>query len=172
MKANITSKFYYSTETILDILIAVICSSKGIKSIILKFYSLPSYYENATKLQSNDPYLFGIFDQLKEYFAGTRKEFDVTLDIEGTDFQKRVWNELRNIPYGKTISYKTLSEKLGDVNAIRAVGKANGQNPIAIIIPCHRVIGANGNLVGYAGGLDIKEKLLHIEGALNPQLFD
>ncbi|RPI61177.1 MAG: methylated-DNA--[protein]-cysteine S-methyltransferase, partial [Ignavibacteriales bacterium] len=98
--------------------------------------------------------------------------FDVPLDIEGTDFQKRVWNELRNIPYGKTISYKTLSEKLGDVKAIRAVGKANGQNPIAIIIPCHRVIGANGSLVGYAGGLDIKEKLLHLEGALNPELFD
>jgi O-6-methylguanine DNA methyltransferase len=172
MKANIPSKLYYSTETILDILIAVICSSKGIKSIILKFHSLPSSYENATKLQSNDPYLFGIFNQLKEYFAGTRKEFDVPLDIEGTDFQKRVWNELQNIPYGKTISYKSLSEKLGDVKAIRAVGKANGQNPIAIIIPCHRVIGANGTLVGYAGGLAIKEKLLHLEGALNPELFD
>jgi methylated-DNA-[protein]-cysteine S-methyltransferase len=172
MKANIPSKLYYSTETILDILIAVICSSKGIKSIILKFHSLPSSYKNATKLQSNDPYLFGIFNQLKEYFAGTRKEFDVPLDIEGTDFQKRVWNELQNIPYGKTISYKSLSEKLGDVKAIRAVGKANGQNPIAIIIPCHRVIGANGSLVGYAGGLAIKEKLLHLEGALNPELFD
>ncbi len=162
MKANIPSKLYYSTETILDILIAVICSSKGIKSIILKFHSLPSSYENATKLQSNDPYLFGIFNQLKEYFAGTRKEFDVPLDIEGTDFQKRVWNELQNIPYGKTISYKSLSEKLGDVKAIRAVGKANGQNPIAIIIPCHRVIGANGTLVGYALNCLIENQTLKL----------
>jgi len=163
---------YYSEEIISEINIAVLASSKGVKKIFFNPAKEITVLSTATKLRSDDPYLFGIFDQLKEYFAGTRKEFDVTLDIEGTDFQKRVWNELRNIPYGKTISYKTLSEKLGDVKAIRAVGKANGQNPIAIIIPCHRVIGANGNLVGYAGGLDIKEKLLHIEGALNPELFD
>ena len=79
---------------------------------------------------------------------------------------------MQKIPYGKTISYKILSEKLGDVKAIRAVGTANGKNPIAIIIPCHRVIGADGKLIGYAGGLYIKEKLLHLEGALNPELFD
>jgi methylated-DNA-[protein]-cysteine S-methyltransferase len=167
-----SSKYYYSVDTISDILLAVICSSRGIKSIILNFNSLSSQYQDATKLQPNDPYLFGIFKQLKEYFSGARKEFQVPIDIEGTDFQKRVWNELQKIPYGKTISYKTLSEKLGDVKAIRAVGKANGQNPIAIIIPCHRVIGANGTLIGYAGGLAIKEKLLHLEGALNPELFD
>ncbi len=163
---------YYSEEIISEINIAVLASSKGIKKIFLNPAKETTELSSATKLRSDDPYLFGIFDQLKEYFAGTRKEFDVPLDIEGTDFQKRVWNELQKIPYGKTISYKTLSEKLGDVKAIRAVGKANGQNPIAIIIPCHRVIGANGNLVGYAGGLAIKEKLLHLEGALNPELFD
>lgn len=163
---------YYSEEIISEINIAVLASSKGVKKIFLNPAKEITELSTATKLRSDDPYLFGIFNQLKEYFAGTRKEFDVTLDIEGTDFQKRVWNELRNIPYGKTISYKTLSEKLGDVKAIRAVGKANGQNPIAIIIPCHRVIGANGNLVGYAGGLALKEKLLHLEGALNPELFD
>ena len=163
---------FYSEEIISEINIAVLASSKGIKKIFLNPAKETTELSSATKLRSDDPYLFGIFDQLKEYFAGTRKEFDVPLDIEGTDFQKRVWNELQKIPYGKTISYKTLSEKLGDVKAIRAVGKANGQNPIAIIIPCHRVIGANGNLVGYAGGLAIKEKLLHLEGALNPELFD
>jgi len=163
---------YYSEEIISEINIAVLASSKGIKKIFLNPAKETTELSSATKLRSDDPYLFGIFDQLKEYFAGTRKEFDVPLDIKGTDFQKRVWNELQKIPYGKTISYKTLSEKLGDVKAIRAVGKANGQNPIAIIIPCHRVIGANGNLVGYAGGLAIKEKLLHLEGALNPELFD
>ena len=163
---------YYSEETISEINMAVLASSKGIKKISFNPTKEIIELNSATKLRSDDPYLFGIFNQLKEYFAGTRKEFDVPLDIEGTDFQKRVWNELQNIPYGKTISYKSLSEKLGDVKAIRAVGKANGQNPIAIIIPCHRVIGANGSLVGYAGGLAIKEKLLHLEGALNPELFD
>ena len=126
---------YYSEETISEINIAVLASSKGIKKIFLNPAKEITELSSATKLRSDDPYLFGIFNQLKEYFAGTRKEFDVPLDIEGTDFQKRVWNELQNIPYGKTISYKTLSEKLGDVKAIRAVGKANGQNPIAIIIP-------------------------------------
>jgi methylated-DNA-[protein]-cysteine S-methyltransferase len=163
---------FYSEETISGIKIAVLVSSKGIKKIFLNPKKDSQKFSTATKLRSDDPYLFGVFYQLNEYFAGTRKEFDVPLDIEGTDFQKKVWNELQKIPYGKTISYKTLSEKLGDVKAIRAVGKANGQNPVAIIIPCHRVIGANGNLVGYAGGLDIKEKLLHLEGALNPELFD
>ena len=163
---------YYSEETISEINIAVLASSKGIKRIFLNPARELTELSTTTKLRSDDPYLFGIFNQLKEYFAGTRKEFDVPLDIEGTDFQKKVWNELQNISYGKTISYKTLSEKLGDVKAIRAVGKANGQNPIAILIPCHRVIGANGSLVGYAGGLAIKEKLLHLEGALNPELFD
>lgn len=163
---------YYSEETISEINIAVLASSKGVKKIFFNPAKKITELSIATKLRSDDPYLFGIFNQLKEYFAGTRKEFDVPLDIEGTDFQKRVWDELKNIRYGKTISYKSLSEKLGDVKAIRAVGKANGQNPIAIIIPCHRVIGANGSLVGYAGGLAIKEKLLQLEGALNPELFD
>lgn len=163
---------YYSEEIISGIKIAVLVSSKGIKKIFLNPTKEINEFSSATKLRSDDPYLFGIFNQLKEYFAGTKKEFDVPLDVEGTEFQKKVWAELKNIPYGKTISYKSLSEKLGDVKSIRAVGKANGQNPIAIIIPCHRVIGADGSLIGYAGGLLIKEKLLHIEGALNPELFD
>ncbi len=163
---------FYSEETIAGIKLAVLASSEGIKKIFLNLKKGSQELSAATKLRSDDPYLFGIFNQLKEYFSGTRKTFDVPLDIEGTDFQKRVWKELQNIPYGKTISYKILAEKLGDVKSIRAVGKANSQNPIAIIIPCHRVIGTDGSLTGYAGGLDIKEKLLHLEGALNPELFD
>jgi O-6-methylguanine DNA methyltransferase len=163
---------YYSEETISEINITILASSRGIKKIFFNPAKEITELSSGTKLRSDDPYLFGVFNQLKEYFSGARKEFQVPLDIEGTDFQKRVWQELQNIPYGKTISYKTLSEKLGDVKAIRAVGKANGQNPIPILIPCHRVIGANGTLVGYAGGLAIKEKLLHLEGALNPELFD
>ena len=101
--------------------------------------------------------------ELQEYFEGRRREFTVPLHPQGTDFQLRVWQVLRTIPYGKTWSYKQVATAAGNPNASRAVGMANNRNPIAIIIPCHRVIGANGRLVGYAGGLDVKEKLLEIE---------
>jgi methylated-DNA-[protein]-cysteine S-methyltransferase len=164
--------YYCSVETISGIKIGVIASSKGITNIILKFKSLPEEKKEATKLHPDDPYLFNIFTQLRDYFSGNLKKFDVPLDLNGSDFQMKVWNELKKIPYGKTKSYKTISEKLGDVKSIRAVGKANGQNPIPIIIPCHRVIGSNGRLTGYAGGLDVKEKLLEIEGSLSLKLFD
>lgn len=101
--------------------------------------------------------------ELQEYLEGRRREFTVPLHPQGTDFQLRVWQVLRTIPYGKTWSYKQVATAAGNPNASRAVGMANNRNPIAIIIPCHRVIGANGRLVGYAGGLDVKEKLLEIE---------
>lgn len=101
--------------------------------------------------------------QLNEYFAGTRKNFDLPLKFDGTEFQKRVWRELQNIPYGKTISYKELADKTGNIKACRAVGMANNKNPIPIIIPCHRVIGASGKLTGYAGGLEVKKFLLDLE---------
>jgi methylated-DNA-[protein]-cysteine S-methyltransferase len=102
-------------------------------------------------------------NELQEYFEGRRREFTVPLHPQGTDFQLRVWQVLRTIPYGKTWSYKQVATAAGNPKASRAVGMANNRNPIAIIIPCHRVIGANGRLVGYAGGLDVKEKLLEIE---------
>ena len=101
--------------------------------------------------------------QLQEYFESKRKAFDIKLNPEGTDFQKKVWNQLLEIPYGKTLSYLELSKQLGDVKAIRAVANANGKNPIWIIIPCHRVIGSDGNLTGYAGGLNRKQWLLEHE---------
>mgnify|MGYP000026156313 FL=1 len=101
--------------------------------------------------------------QLQEYFDGKRKDFDIKLNPEGTDFQKKVWNQLLEIPYGKTLSYLELSKQLGDVKAIRAVANANGKNPIWIIIPCHRVIGSDGSLTGYAGGLNRKQWLLEHE---------
>lgn len=104
--------------------------------------------------------------QLKEYFHGKRKEFDLPLAPEGTDFQLEVWKQLQEIPYGSTTTYSELSQKMGNPKAIRAIGRANGQNPIPIIIPCHRVIGANNNLVGYAGGIETKRWLLQHEGAL------
>ena len=101
--------------------------------------------------------------QLKEYFAGKRTAFSLPLNFSGTDFQKKVWSELMKIPYGKTISYQELALRLGDDKVIRAAGTANGKNPVAIIVPCHRVIGSDGTLVGYTGGLWRKKMLLEFE---------
>ena len=101
--------------------------------------------------------------QLEEYFAGRRKNFDLPLCPEGTVFQKKVWEALETIPYGETWSYKQVAEKVNSPKAYRAVGMANNKNPISILIPCHRVIGASGKLVGYGGGLEIKEYLLNLE---------
>ena len=101
--------------------------------------------------------------QLDEYFRGKRKKFELPLNPKGTEFQKKVWLQLMNIPYGKTSTYKDIATLIGNTNASRAVGNANNKNPIAIIIPCHRVIGSNNKLTGYAGGLDKKEKLLNLE---------
>jgi methylated-DNA-[protein]-cysteine S-methyltransferase len=101
--------------------------------------------------------------QLQAYFKGDLKGFDITLNPKGTDFQKKVWSALQDIPFGKTCSYSELSKQLGDVKAIRAVANANGKNPLWVIVPCHRVIGSNGSLTGYAGGLYRKQWLLNHE---------
>lgn len=104
-----------------------------------------------------------VFRQLGEYFSGTRKTFDFPYRLHGTPFQERVWAVLREIPYGETRSYKDIAEAIGRPKAFRAVGMANHANPIFIVIPCHRVIGTNGNLVGYGGGLEMKKALLELE---------
>jgi methylated-DNA-[protein]-cysteine S-methyltransferase len=104
-----------------------------------------------------------VVSQLTEYFAGQRQRFELPLAPEGTPFQQRVWRELQDIPYGVTISYGQLAARIGQPTASRAVGLANGSNPLAIVIPCHRVIGANGTLTGYGGGLPIKARLLALE---------
>lgn len=101
--------------------------------------------------------------ELQEYFAGTRKRFDLPLSPQGTDFQQKVWKALQDIPYGAVVSYKDIALAIGNEKACRAVGGANNKNPISIIIPCHRVIGADGSLVGYGGGLEIKRRLLALE---------
>ncbi len=101
--------------------------------------------------------------QLDEYFHGKRKEFELNLEQEGTEFQNKVWNELMKIPFGETVSYNDIAESLGSRNSIRAVGSANGKNKIAIIVPCHRVIGSDGSLVGYGGGKWRKERLIKLE---------
>ncbi|GAB2714994.1 methylated-DNA--[protein]-cysteine S-methyltransferase [Streptomyces bullii] len=112
-------------------------------------------------------------EQLRAYFAGELREFTLDLRLAGTPFQRRVWQELRRIPYGETRSYGHLADALGNPAASRAVGLANGRNPVGIIVPCHRVVGADGSLTGYGGGLDRKRRLLHFErgaGSANPPL--
>lgn len=106
--------------------------------------------------------------QLAEYFEGRRTTFDLPLELRGTDFQRTVWQGLRDIPYGATLSYGELAERLGRPTAARAVGLANGRNPIGIIVPCHRVVGATGALTGYGGGLERKQRLLAFEGRSTP----
>jgi len=104
-----------------------------------------------------------VIQQLDEYFAGKREDFDLPLVLDGTPFQLSIWRHLQKIPYGKTISYLDLAKKIGNPKAVRAVGLANGSNPIPIIVPCHRVIGSNGSLTGFGGGLPTKQKLLALE---------
>ena len=125
-----------------------------------------SWAENIPAVSTN-PLLNHCAQELSEYFLDNRMFFTVPLSPKGTDFQLRVWEKLRNIPYGETISYLKMAQELGNEKLIRSTASANGKNSIAIIIPCHRVIGANGDLVGYAGGLDKKKWLLEHEGALN-----
>jgi methylated-DNA-[protein]-cysteine S-methyltransferase len=119
--------------------------------------------------ESAEPFADAIA-QLNEYFAGERTEFDLALDMRGTQFQKDVWNALLTIPYGETRSYGEIARQIGRPDRARAVGSANGSNPISIIVPCHRVIGADGSLVGYGGGLDRKRFLLDHEAGVGSLL--
>ena len=114
------------------------------------------------------PMLLRVKKQLEQYFAGQRQQFDLPLDFQGTDFQQQVWQTLLTIPYGETRSYKEIAVQIGNEKAVRAVGAANGRNPISIIAPCHRVIGSSGALVGFAGGLDKKQILLSLEQSQIP----
>lgn len=116
--------------------------------------------------QSPSPLLHQAKQQLTEYFEGNRSNFDLPLQPSGSDFEKEVWHKVKNIRFGTTSTYSDIAKQLGDVKKVRAVGRANGQNPIPIIIPCHRVIGANNKLTGYAGGIKRKQWLLQHEGAI------
>jgi methylated-DNA-[protein]-cysteine S-methyltransferase len=116
------------------------------------------------------PVLLETERQLNEYFAGQRKVFAVKLDVAGTAFQRKVWNALLTIPFGETRSYGQIARQIGNPRAVRAVGAANGRNPVSIIAPCHRVIGSTGKLTGFAAGLDVKARLLELEGAKTASL--
>jgi len=163
---------YHSSFTIANIHFTVITSISGIKEIIFNLEKNIPKLVNTIQLQPEDPDMYSVYPQLKEYFNEERKVFDLPLETEGTEFQKKVWDELIKIPFGTTISYKELAVRLGDEKVIRAAASANGANPLPIVIPCHRVIGSDGSLVGYGGGIKIKEKLLTLEGIRSPGLFD
>ncbi len=120
------------------------------------------------KVNGQHPVLLETERQLKEYFDGKRKEFSIALEMNGTRFQKDVWEALLAIPFGETRSYAQLAEQLGNPRATRAVGAANGRNPVSIIVPCHRVIGSSGKLTGFAGGLEVKAQLLNLESNGTP----
>lgn len=132
---------------------------------------LRRYGFNAEKLMQKDEALADVRTQLEEYFLGNRRAFTVPIDLQGTSFQKTVWNALLTIPYGETRSYKEVALQIGMPRAVRAIGQANHENPVPIIVPCHRVIGSNGELIGYGGGLSIKEKLLALEQRVGPQML-
>ncbi|MGZ5278865.1 MAG: methylated-DNA--[protein]-cysteine S-methyltransferase [Pseudobdellovibrionaceae bacterium] len=140
----------------------LVASENGLQGVFWKEQPVPL----AISLRAANPetkILKQAEQQLKEYLTGKRRKFDLPLDLKGTDFQTQVWKELSRIPYGKTFSYSDIAKKLGRDKAVRAVGTANGKNPICIIIPCHRVIAADGTLGGYSGGLKIKTTLLDLE---------
>jgi methylated-DNA-[protein]-cysteine S-methyltransferase len=136
-------------------------SSNGLE--LLSFCSGRRSVQLDPDWRQDDSLFVEVVDQLNSYFAGKRETFDLPLVVAGTAFQKKVWTALESIPYGETISYKELAERIGRPRAIRAVGAANGANPIPIIIPCHRVIGNDGSLTGFGGGLPLKKKLLELE---------
>lgn len=148
-------------------LLSISASDKGITEI-----SFVKEIINDPELRTDNLLITECISQLDEYFSGDRKIFTIPLDPQGTPFQKQVWTELAKIPFGQTISYLELAERMGDARKIRAIGGANGKNPIAIIVPCHRVIGSDGSLTGYAGGMDKKRWLLQWEGNIKPDLFN
>lgn len=139
-----------------------VASEKGLQGVHLKKQRVPL----VKSLKSESPEVKILSEsvrQMNEYLDGKRKSFDLPMDIEGTEFQKRVWKELSRIPFGKTCSYSDVAKKIKNEKAVRAVGSANGKNPLCIIVPCHRVIAADGTLGGYSGGLKFKSKLLELE---------
>ncbi len=160
-RITMTNSYYTKIDSPLG---KLLITSNG-KAITGLYTPGNSHYKSAQEgIESDKPFKDAI-KQLKEYFAGKRKDFDLPLDLGGTAFQSKVWKTLQKIPYGKTFSYKQTATKLGMPQASRAVGTANGRNPVCIIVPCHRVINANGGLGGYNGGLKVKEWLLNHEQA-------
>lgn len=148
--------FYYNTK-----IGEIAIEENGVA--ITRLYFVNKDLEKEVEIKEETWLMRKAIKEIKEYLEGKRNSFDLPLEPEGTEFQKKVWNVLKEIPYGETRSYGEIAKLIGNEKASRAVGMANNKNPIMIMIPCHRVIGVNGKLVGYAGGLDVKEKLLNME---------
>ena len=143
--------------------LTLVASANGLAAILWENDRPGRVRLNIVAQDDNHPVLCQTERQLREYFAGARSRFDLKLDFAGTDFQKKVWAALLTIPFGETRSYAQIAAQIGNPKAVRAVGAANGKNPISIVAPCHRVIGSNGALTGFAGGLDAKRVLLELE---------
>ena len=151
--------FYKETESPVGKL-KLVASSNALVAVLWERERPDRVKLVALKLDTQQPILLEAERQLREYFSGTRTEFDLPLELNGSEFQKKVWRALREIPFGQTRSYLYLAKTVGSAKAVRAVGAANGKNPLSIVVPCHRVVGANGSLTGFAGGVDVKAKLL------------
>ena len=157
-------KLYGSTLSWEGWTFRVLSSAAGLRRIELN----PASFEKLggrlhARILPDDQPNAAVLDELHEYLRGERREFSIALDIRGTPFQRRVWDALTEIPYGQTVAYAEIAERIGNVKALRAVGQAVGANPIPIVIPCHRVVGKDGHLVGFGGGLPLKERLLYLE---------
>ena len=162
MENNRENLYFHNLDTIIGN-IFIVKSEKGLRSIEIIEEKWKDFSNKYKLIESKDKCINEII-QLEEYFAGNRKEFDLTFDIKGTDFRNKVWMELLKIPYGEVRSYSDIAKAIGNEKAVRAIGQANKDNPIPIIIPCHRVIGKNQKLIGYAGShTDIQEKLITFE---------
>ena len=145
-------------------------SQKGLVALEFDRGNFPSIKRKDVRWEESEKATKPYVRELKEYFAGKRREFNFDLDLRGTPFQLKCWRALLDIPYGETRTYADIARAVGQRNAFRAVGMANNRNPIAIVVPCHRVIASDGTLCGYGGGLDIKRRLLELEGALTGML--
>lgn len=150
--------------------LTVLASDNGVHAIAFESDRTEQAKINLSRTE-NHPIINAAIKQLAMYFEGTLKVFDLPLDLRGTNFQKRVWELLLDIPFGQTRTYGDIAQALGNAGASQAVGAANGKNPVAIVVPCHRVIGASGHLTGYAGGMEKKKFLLTHEGVIQPTLF-
>jgi methylated-DNA-[protein]-cysteine S-methyltransferase len=156
--------YHYKTMDSMVGKLTLIATDKGLAAVLWENDNPRRVPLSPLAEDKKHPVLCETEKQLNEYFAGKRNRFSVKLDPKGTKFQNKVWDALRTIPFGETRSYGEIAKQIGNAKAMRAVGAANGRNPISIIVPCHRVIGASGQLTGFAGGLDIKERLLSLEG--------
>jgi methylated-DNA-[protein]-cysteine S-methyltransferase len=145
--------------------LTLVASARGLAAVLWEDDDPSRVRLGDIKEDASHPVLLRAQRQLEEYFAGKRRKFTVKLDPAGTEFQNKVWNALRTIPFGETRSYGQIALQIGSHKAVRAVGAANGANPLSIVVPCHRVIGANGTLTGFAGGLEVKARLLALESA-------